>query len=218
MSLGVVIALDSAVLFVADGRRSTTDSIVTDQAEKIVPLTETLAVIEFGAEIGSNAAVEHLKRSRATLTTGEQATAAVTSGVQGGSAMVCAMVIPGTMDMTRLQVGLVAGGIDEKGTFVCGALFGHGMPEPASQLVRPNSGELQFMMLGGEAVGSHDYFRALATRALDVCGSDANGLLNMLLKASKRTVHYAATLDKTIGGRVQYLILAKGRPPRHGNL
>lgn len=214
MSLGIAIAVNDTVLLIADGRRSTASALITDRAEKIMQVNGALAVIECGDPAGANVAVAQLRGAVTASSSGRDVTNTIVDSVRKTAMSLLASVSPGTADMSRMNVGLVAGGIDAEGVYVGGAMFGHGMAAPATDLARPGPGELQFVVLGGEAVGAKAYFVELASRAMNVSGNDPHGLLIMLQRAAKKTIQYAASRDPSIGGRVQCLILAKGQLAR----
>ncbi|MEC4720512.1 hypothetical protein RY831_15220 [Noviherbaspirillum sp. CPCC 100848] len=217
MSIGIAVAIGDVVLMVADGRRSNAFSILTDQAEKIVDLNDSLVVIEFGAVMASTNVVDELRADSRLPVAGREFMDLLTRSIHSAGAFLVAAVIPDSTNLSRIKVGLLAGGVDADGAYIGGALFGHGMSEPSRLLLRPNSTP-QFIVLGGETCGAQEYFEREIGRAYRASGTDRATLISMLKRAAKKTVRYAATHDNTIGGRVQYRILQPEHPTQSGFL
>jgi hypothetical protein len=205
MSIGIAIAVNDMVLLVADGRRPA-GSITP--AEKIMPLHDALAIIEYGHDAGARAAATQVQQAVTLASTARSLTDTIVDTVQRTGAAGA----PGTL------VGLIAGGIDGEGAYVCGAVFGPGMAAPKTDLARPGRGEMQFVVLGGEAIDAKAFFTNLASRAMNVSGDDANGLLVMLQRAAKKTIRHAANRDLAASGRVEWRLLVKGKPATAGYL
>lgn len=217
MSIGIAVAVGDAVLMVADGRRSNAYEVLTDDAQKIVELANSRAVIEFGAVMASAAVVNELKASSHLLLAGDDLVSSLTRMVQNAGTLLVASVIPESTDMSRIKVGLLAGGIDADGPYVGGALFGHGMSVPSAILARPTPTP-QFIVLGGEECGAKEYFEDELERAYRVSGADQTTFISMAKRAAKSTVRHAASRDRTIGGRVQYCVLRHEQPVQRGFL
>jgi len=217
MSIGIAVAIGDAVLMVADGRRSNAYEVLTNEAQKIVELAESRAVIEFGAVMASTAVVNELKVSSHMLLNGDDLISSLTRAIQNAGTLLVASVTPDSTDMSRIKVGLLAGGVDVDGAYVGGALYGHGMNEPNAILVRP-SPEPEYIVLGGEACGAQEYFKIELERAYRVAATDQSTFLSMAKRAAKSTVRHAASRDPTIGGRVQYCVLQSGKPIQRGFL
>jgi 20S proteasome alpha/beta subunit len=217
MSIGIAVAIGDAVLMAADGRRSDAFTVITDEAQKIVELADSQAVIEFGVVMASEAIVSTLRAADSSPMAGHELIGFLEKAVQNAGAFLVASVIPDSTDMSRIKVGLLAGGIDTDGAYVGGALYGHGMSQPSSVLVRPNP-EPQFIVLGGEACGAQEYFMHELERAYLASGTDQSTFLSMAKRAAKSTVRHAASHDRTIGGRIQYCVLQKDRPIQRGLL
>ena len=215
MSIGIVVAMAESVLLVADGRQSDAFTVITDEAQKIIELTESLAVIEFGAVTASTIVVEELKVNKQVLIAAEELIGFLRKSVQNAGARLVASITPHSTDMSRIKVGLLAGGIDADGVYVGGALHGHGMSEPSTVLNRPNPMP-QFVVLGGETCRANDYFEGELQRAYQVSASDQATFFSMAKRAAKRTISYAAGHDRTIGGRVRYCFLQHDRPILRG--
>jgi hypothetical protein len=217
VSIGIVAATADAVLLVADGRQSDAQNVLTDQAQKVVEINERLAIIEIGVLMSSNAVTAKLK-GVVGVQTGDEYIILIRDIVREEGLSLFPRIAPGTGDMTRLKVGLLAGGIDDQGPFIGGAVFGHDMQDPHVQFYRPQPGSGQFVCLGGEVANAGGYFGSLAARAFKLASSDANGLIVMLQRAARKTVQHAARADRSIGGRIQYRVLTRRAPARAGFL
>lgn len=210
MSIGIAIALNDMVLLVADGRHPGSQLAPTDRPEKITARGDTLAIIEFGDDVSARTAATQLQQAATASMTGRGITDAIVEIVQRSGTPL--------REVTGKQVGLIAGGIDAEGAWVGGAVFGHGLAEPLTQLARPGKGELQFVVLGGEPVGAKAFFTDLASRAMSASGDDGQGLLVMLQRAAKKTIRHAANRGYATAGRVEWRLLVKGQPTRAGYL
>ena len=208
MSIGIAIALNDMVLLVADGRRPGGNLAPTERPEKITPFGDALAIIEYGNDAGARSAALQLAQTVTASSTGRSVTDAIVDTVQRTGAAGA----PGTL------VGLIAGGIDAEGAYVSGAVFGPGMAAPKTDLARPERGEMQFVVLGGESIGAKAFFVNLASRAMNASGDDPNGLLVMLQRAAKKTIRHAANRDLAASGRVEWRLLVKGKPATSGYL
>lgn len=217
MSIGIAVAIGDAVLLVADGRQSDAFTVHTDEAQKIVDLAKSLAVIQFGAVMASVTVLDELRAVSPLPTVGSEFMNFLTTSVCKAGANLVAAVIPGSADMSRIKVGFLVGGFDADGAYVGGALFGHGMSEPSELLVRP-SPTPQFIVLGGETCGAEAYFKRDLERAYRVSGSDQSTFVCMIKRAAKKTIHYAASHDQNIGGRVQYCVLQREQANQRGFL
>lgn len=78
--------------------------------------------------------------------------------------------------------------------------------------------DLRDIVLGGETCGSQEYFGREFSRAYRASATDSTALISMIKRAAKKTVHHAASHDRTIGGRVQYRLLQVGYPTQRGCL
>jgi hypothetical protein len=217
MSIGIAVAIGDLVLMVADGRRSNAFAVQTNEADKIIQLSESRALIEFGVVMASASAVEELATASPRLTSGGELIACLSTAVRKAGARLVSVVLPDSTDMSRIKVGLLAGGIDAAGPYVGGALYGHGMNEPSVLLVRLNPAP-QWIVLGGEACGAQKYFRHEIERAYGASGTDQNTFLTMAKRAAKKTVTHAASHDRTIGGRVQYCVIQHEQQLQRGIL
>lgn len=217
MSIGIVVAMAESVLIVADGRQSDALTVITDDAQKITELTESLAVIEFGAVVASATVVEELKFNRQVLIAAGELIGFLRRSVQNAGASLVESITPDSTDMSRIKVGLLAGGIDADGVYVAGALHGHGMSEPWTVLNRLNPVP-HFLVLGGETCRAYDYFERELRHAYQVSAGDQATFFPLAKRAAKRTISYAAGHDRTIGGRVRYCLIQQNQPTRRGVL
>lgn len=210
MSIGIAIALNDRVLLVADGRHPGSQLAPTDRPEKITAPGDTLAVIEFGDDASARNAATQLQQAATASMNGRAIIDAIVEIVQRNGAPL--------REVAGKQVGLIVGGLDAEGAWVGGAVFGHGLAAPLTQLARPGKDELQFVVLGGEPVGAKAFFTDLASRAMSASGDDAQGLLVMLQRAAKKTIRHAANRGYATAGRVEWRLLVKGQPTRAGYL
>lgn len=217
MSIGIAVAIGDAVVLVADGRQSDAYTVHTDEARKIVNLAQSISVIEIGAVMASTSVLDELRDVSPLPTAGGDFMKLLTESVRRAGAHLVSVVAPGSTDMSRIKVGFLTGGFDAGGAFIGGALFGHDMSEPSAQLVRP-APTPQFIVLGGETCGAEAYFERELERAYRACGSDQSTFVNMVKRAAKRTVHYAASHDRTIGGHVRYCVLRREQTSQCGSL
>jgi hypothetical protein len=219
MTIGIALALHDCVLLVADGVTSTEDEVTTREAEKIVPLRDDVALIVFGAEIGTKKALTWICESGGLPRDADAARHDLNTFVYGGGRYVLQSVPLEQRTSPRLKVGLIAGGIDTNGPYIAGAIYGSGMNQPSSDLARSISREPQQIILGGESIGAHEHFKnaaGIVTKTLGPLADDSKVLLPYLLDVAEQTVRFAEARDRTIGGRITYRILRPNQPPETG--
>lgn len=215
MSIGIAVAFENAVLLVADGRRSNAFEVVTDDAKKIVEINALQAAIEFGAVMASAPVVEQMKTREQPIGGGDTIEF-LTRVVYEAGADLIAKIAPGSSDRT-IKVGIVVGGFDLEGPYVGGVIYGQDMTEPSKTLDRP-SPMPQYIVLGGEDCGAREYFSSELERAYRFSAGDQASFMSMAKRAAKKTVRYASSNDKTIGGRVQFWMLERGGQSQTGFL
>lgn len=219
MTIGIIMCTFEHVLLIADGRRSTGMGIVTDEAQKIVNLRDSLSLIEIGAEIASQAAIRNLQAINPLPSIGEEIYQRVEESVTGAGYYLRNIVDPASANMDRIKVALAFGGIDATGTYIGGSLFGAQMDKPSSVLNRASSETpFAYSVIGGEIVDSNSYFREQATIALQTPFLNQGHRIQMLLNAALMTVRRAEKADSTIGGQVSYQVLTSRHSPISGKL
>lgn len=218
MSIGIVVATSSAVFLVADGRQSNAFTVLTNKAKKIVPITDSLSVIEFGAIDGTKAMVRDLKFALASNGEGKNVQAVIRDSVHRAGISLVSRVTSDSGNLARVKVGMLAAGIDSEGPFLAAALFESGMEAPSVQFARPRPGLPKVLGLGGEEQGALAHFIAQVSLSAHRQNGNLDGFLSVLQQASKTTIQHVAALDKTVGGKIRYRVMVKGMPPRDGVL
>lgn len=197
-------ATNEFVFLAADGRRSNAYETQTDEAEKIEPVNDTFAVAVLGAVIGSDVTLDFARKHIAPFDNGEVIQRRLEEGVFIGAKHVMSLIRPEDLSLTRIKVGMVGGGIDSKGPYLVGSLFGTMMDGPSTVLCRVIGVEPRYIVLGGESSKAEDYFVNELVGKLKVQPKSIEDLLAKLLQAVEATVRYTAILDNTVGGRIQY--------------
>lgn len=197
-------ATSEFVFLAADGRRSNAYEIQTDEAKKIEPINDTFAVAVLGAVIGSDVALDFVSKHIALFEDSEAVQRKVQEGVFIGAKHLMSLIRPEDLSLTRMKVGMVGGGLDAKGPYLVGSLFGTMMDSPSTVLCRASGTEPRYIVLGGESSRAQDYFVNEMVGKLKVQPKNLEDLLAKLLQAVEATVRYTSLLDNTVGGRVQY--------------
>jgi hypothetical protein len=208
LTILIAIALHDTVVMMADGRRSNRLAVITDRAEKLTLLHKKLVLAVGGAEIGTEMAEEELRRNAATSATTLRSQLA--NVAFGCASHVMSLITPETYAQANVKVGLFTGGFDAQGCFLAAGLYGTGMQEPDSLLVRPSADAPQFIVHGGEGVGAQEHFKQGMVDLLPFLGSsnpDRLAVGRLLVGAAEKTVRFAAQRDPTVGGRIQYRVL-----------
>lgn len=219
MTILMAIALSDAVVLMADGRRANKVEVITDAAEKIVPLRDDLMLAVSGAEIGTDLATAELRRGAAA--SAAELVQQFNGLVLGCATHVMSLITPETRSQTHIKVGLLAAGFDTAGPFLAGALYGDGMQAAGSVLARPEANTPRYVVLGGEEVGAEGDFRQRLTRVVGQVLQPSAGGSNRwspLLAAGAETIRLAAQRNSSIGGRIQYRVLQRGRSAQAGFL
>jgi hypothetical protein len=214
MTIGIAIATSDSVLLVADGRHSAGDEAVSDSAEKIKVLRDDLAVITFGVTSGTDIALQWLQEGIPALA--DDVAACVRHCVYAGASAVLNTLPPEQRTISRMKVGLVGGGIDAKGPYITGSLFGSNMDSPDTETARYNIPPCAHLILGGERVGASAHFERLANHAFPTRARDTTDVISTLRQLAIQTVKFAANADPTIGGRIQFTLLKQGQLPQTG--
>jgi hypothetical protein len=220
MTIVVAVALPEAVVLMADGRHANQVEIITDSAQKIFALGDRLALGVCGAVMGTDLAVEDLRRAQP----GDlQALADRLSYLSQACARhVLSLVIPETQASAHIKVGLIAGGFEGNQAFLAGGLFGTGMASPDRQVRLATDCEPQAMVLGGEGVGANRFFLDRLTETLTQesrsGGLHSEAWVSAILAAGASTIRYASEHDRTIGGRRHFRILRRNGPEQSGAL
>jgi hypothetical protein len=220
MTVVIAVALQDAIVMVADGRHSNSVEVISDSAQKIFSLNEGQLLAVCGAVIGTEMAVAEL--ARAAPVNAEDLGNQLAHLSRTSAEHVIRLVTPDTQGSTRLKVGLIAGGFSEGRSFLAGGLFGSGMVEPDRQVRFATAEEPQQMVLGGEEVGSVQYFIDRLTDELRLriqSGPvNAEGWIAAILLAAAITIRHVAEHDATVGGRISYRVLHRGQAEQAGNL
>lgn len=215
----IAVALRDAVLLMADGRRQNSIRVISDEAEKIVPLRANLMLGVSGAEIGTSIAAGALQQCAANE-------AGDLIEQMKGLAFDCAnhvvsLIDPATRSQAHVKVGLLTAGFDSASAFIAGALYGDGMQSADSILVRPEWNAPQFSVVGGESVGAQADFHGRLSRVIDEVvqypATNARAL-SVLISTAEATIRSAAQYDATIGGRIQYRVIQIGVAAQYGFL
>jgi hypothetical protein len=211
--------LHDTVVVLADGRRANKVELVTDEAQKVVPLRSNLSLAVSGAQIGTDLAEAALRASSAGSASGLR-TQLADLAYQCAS-HVTELITPDTINEAHVKVGLLAGGFEGTKAFLVAGLFGTGMHRPDSVCVFAVQGTPQFIVLGGESAGAQDHFNERLSHVIKRVGDSgaANSELRAaILAAGYETVRYAAERDPSIGGRVQFRTLRLSHPEEMGYL
>lgn len=219
MTILVAVALHDTVVMLADGRRSNKVELITDIAQKVVPLGADLSLAVSGAEIGTDLAEAVLRTSAAKSALDLESQLADLT-LQCAS-HVMSLISPETRAQAHVKVGLLAGGFEGTRSFLVAGLYGTGMDRPDSVGVFAVKGAPQWIVLGGEAAGAQAHFQRCLTNVISSMGDSGaanSDLRAAILAAGYETVRYAAERDPTIGGRVQFRTLRRGQSEEAGFL
>ncbi|OWQ47866.1 hypothetical protein CDL60_04520 [Roseateles noduli] len=220
MTIVIAVALPDAIVMVADGRHSNSIEVVSDSAQKIFSLNESQILGVCGAVIGTEMAIAKLSQSAPSDAESLGNQLAYLSRVCAEH--VIRLVTADTEGSKHLKVGLIAGGFSEGRSFLAGGLFGSGMVEPDRQVRYASSEEPQQMVLGGEEVGSVQYFIDRLTDELRLRVQsgpvDAEVWVAAIIRAAELTIRHVAEHDSTVGGRISYRVLRRKQAEESGNL
>jgi 20S proteasome alpha/beta subunit len=209
---------DEFVFLAADGRQSNAYEIQTDEAEKIAPINDTLAAAVLGAVIGSDLALDFASKHIASSDQAEAIEKKIQEGVFIGAKYVMDLIRPGDPSLSRIKVGMILGGLDAIGPYLVGGLFGTMMDRPSTVLCRGTGLKPSYIVLGGEDANAENYFANEILRIIQTSSKNYEALLEMLLQAVKATVQHTSSLDKTVGGRIQYRLHSTSGELRTGFL
>lgn len=222
MTIGIVVALRDAVLLVADGRRGDAYRVHTDEADKIVWVREDLAVTTFGVEMGTDMAVAWMRNPGGLSRNGVEVSDQLADIAWAAATSVLQRVPEGDRTMPHMKVGLIAAGFDEdEGGYIAAGLFGSLMDKKMQAFQRAATGQVQFIVLGGEGADAQAQFGMAVKQhvdASDPLGLSAPPSVTALVMAAQRVVRSAAAQDRTIGGRGRYMILRRGNSIEQGFL
>lgn len=214
MTIGIAIATTDTVLLVADGRQSTAEETVSDTAEKIHVLRDDLALISFGVGFSTDMVLQWMKHEKVPRGAVEFS-AYLRDRVWAAGSSLLQQLSPESRISDRMKVGLVGGGADSEGPYITGSLFGANMESAASETSRCVNSTFVYMILGGEDVRSSDFFEELAKQSI-ASTTQPESIIPTLLRVAITTVRFAASGDRTIGGRIQFTILRQGQLPQTG--
>jgi hypothetical protein len=220
MSLGIAIVLPSAVLLVADGRRTfplVGNASVENDVPKILPLHEELAIIEFGVVQATEPAVEYLQRCSIVRGGVREAVDCLEHSLQyGWLSFVARLAADVDRSHPAIRAALIAGGVARGTPFIAGVL--RDFSPPRSPTVSTST--YDFMVLGGEEHGSQAEFKGRATTVIQQLGSHANlfsrSLFEGMLNAAGQTIRSTELVDPRIGGMIRYMLLRSGTLPEQG--
>jgi hypothetical protein len=218
MSIGIAVCLQDGALMVADGRQTAPMvsgwPVITDAANKIAKLTESVSCISFGLTQVTDSALQIVRPLLLTPTSPAQIMHEVERSVQ--FAWKAFYMLAPDVDRTHpaMRAGLLVGGYlpEERGGFIGGVLFrpdGHDVP-----MLRTR--QFEFLVLGGEENGSQEIFKQVAGQNLASATEPREGIygswVKSLLDAAVTAIRKIEQNNSTIGGVIRYAILRSGFP------
>lgn len=209
-----IVTLDT-VLLIADGRQSTADEIIKDDAVKIRSFTNEISIATFGLIPGTNIAMAMLESDKDNCGNASEIGKAIEGCVSSATKFLLSQFDLQARSNPRMKVGIYSAGIDEEGPFITGTIDGSLMPAPTSDVIRFD-GAPRFVVTGGESANAIAYFEAELIKIWRVAPEDLNSSLPILLGAARRTIAHASGVDPTIGGHMQYHYYTKGHALKAG--
>lgn len=218
MTIGIALTLEDGALLVADGRRTSpfneTGQITSEDAEKIIQVGPTVAIITFGVAQATELAVKGLKAVYdAGLDPPPQEIGQVVDDCVRLSWEKLAEALSEIeyLDKPAMRVGLVAGGLAQGAPFICGALHYHNGQSP---LVL-QTGRDRSIVLGGEAYNARQLFNEQAGRIVDsmagpLGAQPSNELIRALINCAVTTIRSIGKQDDSIGGTIRYALIRRG--------